>query len=247
MALGRPPEQGPQFEALMAQIDFKLTDAGVDIPSRPMLALREVSVKYGLSMPLGGGDPERLPPDLRENATLSEAIIQWFRDNYGDRLKQYPCLGRMVVLLDGDLYVLSVPRIFGSVNFVLTRQWLPAPDILRGPATSNITQLVDDMTPAKAARLSDDALNAIGNAFETAVPATYTLESTDHNLMVIARGDIEVAVNGLMMRSSRNGKSKWASLQVAEKVLKAAIDLAGLKFKFTHVWRSCAKHSRIPV
>ena len=233
MPLRRPPEQGPQFEAMMAQIDFKLTNEGVDIPSRPILAVREVSTKYGLSIPLGG-DPTRLPPDLRQNAALSEGINQWYKENYGDRLKENPCPGQIVVLLDGDLYVLRVPRIYGSVNFVLTRQWIPNPGISRGPATANITQLVDEMTSAKAARLSDAALNAIGNAFETAVPAAYTLESTDHNLMFIARGDVEVAVSSLIAREGRNGESKWASLQAAEKVLKAAIDLAGLKFTFTH-------------
>lgn len=233
MALGRPPEHGPQFEAMMAQIDLKLINEGAEIPSRPMLAVREVSIKYGLSMPLAG-DPTRMTPDLRENAALSEAIKQWYKDNYGDRLKENPCPGRMAIQLDGDLYVLRVPRIFGSVNFVLTRQWIQNPSISRGPATCNITQLVEEMSPARATRLSDTALDAIGNAFETAVPAAYTLESTDHNLMFIARGDVEAAVNGLMARGDRNGESKWASLQAAEKVLKAAIDLAALKYTFTH-------------
>ncbi|TCM14011.1 HEPN domain-containing protein [Novosphingobium sp. PhB165] len=140
----------------------------------------------------------------------------------------------MVILLDGDLYVLRVPRVFGSVNFVLTRQWLPNPGIGSGTATCNITQLVDGMTAAKAGRLSDAALNTIGRAFEIAVPATFTLESTGHNLMFIARGDVEAAVNGLMARGGRYGESKWASLQAAEKVLKAAIDREGARYGFTH-------------
>lgn len=229
MTFQRPPEHGPQFEAMMAQIDFKLTNNGDDIPSRPMLAVREVSMTYNLSIPLGG-DTMRMPPELRENAALSEAIHQWYKDNYGDRLKEDPCPGRMVILLDGDLYVLRVPRIFGSVNFVLTRQWLPNLGIGRGPATCNITQLVDGMTAAKAGRLSDAALDTIGRAFEIAVPATFTLESTGHNLMFIARGDVEAAVNGLMARGGRYGESKWASLQAAEKVLKAAIDREGAKY-----------------
>ncbi|GEM_PF-3480601 len=41
-------------------------------------------------------------------------------------------------------------------------------------------------------------------------------------------------VNGLMARGGRYGESKWASLQAAEKVLKAAIDRAGAKYGFTH-------------
>lgn len=233
MTLQRPPACGPQFEAVMAQIDLKLTNEGVEISTRQMLAVREVSMTYNLSMPLGG-DIARLPPELRENAALSEAINRWYKDNYGDRLKEDPCPGRMVILLDGDLYVLRVPRIVGSVNFVLTRQWLPDSGIRRGPATCNITQLVDGMTAAKAGRLSNVALDTIGAAFEVAVPAAFTLESTSHSLMFIARGDVEAAVNGLMARGGRYGESKWASLQAAEKVLKAAIDRAGAKYGFTH-------------
>jgi len=233
MTLQRPPERGPKFEAMMAQIDFKLSSEGVDIPTRPMLAVREVSMTSNLCMPLGG-DTARLPPELRENAALNEAINQWYKDNYSDRLKEDPCPGRMVILLDGDLYVLRVPRIFGSVNFVLTRQWLPNPGVGRGPATCNITQLVDGMTAAKAGRLSNLALNTIGAAFEIAVPAAFTLESTGHGLMFIARGDVEAAVSGLMARGGRYGESKWASLQAAEKMLKAAIDRAGAKYGFTH-------------
>ncbi|WP_061499438.1 HEPN domain-containing protein [Acetobacter malorum] len=233
MTLQRPSERGPKFEAMMAEIDLKLTNEGVDIPSRPISAVREISLKYSLSMPLGG-DLSRLPPELRENAGLSEAINQWYRRTYGDRLHVNPCLGRMVILLDGDLYVLRVPRIFGSVNFVLTRQWSPNPGIGRGPSTCNIVQLIDGLTMAKAKLLSDVALDAIGAAFKIVLPAASTLESTDHPLMLIAQGDVEAAVNGLMARGGRFGESKWASLQAAEKVLKAAIERAGAKYGFTH-------------
>ena len=52
--------------------------------------------------------------------------------------------------------------------------------------------------------------------------------------MFIARGDVEAAVNGLMARGGRYEESKWASLQAAEKVLKAAINRPGAKYGFTH-------------
>lgn len=234
MKVARPAERGPQFEAMMTDIDFKLTQEDVSIPSRPMLAVREVALRYQLDMPFGGADPARLPPNLRENAALSDAIDQWYKTNYGDRLKEDPCPARIVVLLDGDLYTLRVPRIFGSVNFIVTRQWLDNPGISRGPATANVVNLIDGMTAAKAARLSDVALDAIGSAFETVMMAAYTLEGTDHRLMAIALGDAAVAVEALMARSGRYGDAKWASLQVAEKALKAALDRAGVLPKPTH-------------
>lgn len=233
MTLGRPDSSGPAFEAMMADIDAKLKVEGTEIPNRPLLAVREVSMEYNLSIPLGGPS-EGLPDDLRENVDLAEAIRQWYDDNYGDRIKTDFCPGMAVVDLDGDLYEMRVPRIFGEARFVLSREWIPNPGIMRGPALCNIVQLASDMTPAKAARLTDTALRGLGEMFEIAVPALYTLESTSHRLMHIARGDVAVAVRSLLDLGGRYGESKWASLQTAEKVLKAAIDKKGATFKFTH-------------
>lgn len=228
-----PPPEGPQFEALMSEIDRKLTMDGIDIPSRSLHAAREVSMRFDLYMPLGG-DPARMPLELRKNAALSEAIHRWYQDNYGDRLNEDPCPGHSVLLLDGDLYNLRVPRIFGSVEFVVTREWLPEPGISRAPVIANIVQLVADMTASRAASLSDDALQRVAEGFERALPASYILESTNHGLMYSARGDVDVAVRSLMGRGERYGASKWASLQATEKVLKAAIELEGAQYAFTH-------------
>jgi hypothetical protein len=233
MDLGRPPEKGPAFEAMMVELDADLAERGVDIPRRPTVAVSDISKKYNISIPLGG-NPERMPPEIRENAPLAEAIEQWFERNYGDRLKMDPCPGKIVVLLGGDLYILKVPRIYGTVEFVLTREWLNTPPFGRGPAICNQVQLIEDMTAAKATRLTDAALEAIGKAFAIALPAAYALENTKHELIQIARGDVEVAINNLMARDGRFGESKWASLQAAEKVLKAAIDLSGAQYKRTH-------------
>lgn len=165
-----PPTQGPEFEKLMGEIDRKLSDEGIEIPSRPIFAVREVSLQFNLSIPIGTPSA-RAPSDLRKNAVIGEAINGWYKDHYGDRLDEDPSPGGIVVLLDGDLYVLRVPRIFGSVDFIISREWLPNPGISRGPVTVNAAQLVKDMTVGKLARLSDDALRAIANAFETVVPA----------------------------------------------------------------------------
>lgn len=218
---------------MMRAIDADLIAQGKDIPSRPILAVGEVSLKHNVSIPMGG-DSARLPPELAPYAALGDAIHGWYQKVYSDRLKIDFCPGRTVVLLDGDLYTLKVPRIMGSVQFTISRQFIASPGISRGPVTSNIVQLLEEITPGKAALLSDEALSNLDEAFGTAFPAAYTLESTDHGLMFIARGDVAAAIAGLMDRGERYGESKWASLQAAEKVMKAAIDLQGAKFKFTH-------------
>lgn len=227
------PHSGPAFETMMLEIDTKLAADGIDIASRPFHAVREVSLKYQVSIPLAGS-AINMPPELLAYLPLSDAIDQWYRDNFGDRLKVDPCPGRSVLLIDKDLYVMRVPRLMGSVHIVTSREFLETPEIGRGPVILNVVQTIEAMTRAKAARLTDDALSTIRDAFERAVRAAYFLEDTQHELMFIARGDVATAVDKLMAQGARYGKSKWASLQAAEKVLKAAIALHGRSFKYTH-------------
>jgi hypothetical protein len=227
------PDSGPEFDALMGEVDAKLTADGVDIASRPMLAMREVGLKYGVPIPIAG-DFARLPPDLAPYAPVSRAINKWYQEHYADRLKIDPCPGKTVVRLDGDLYTLRVPLMFGTTRFVTSQRFLPPPRLGPGPAICNMLQLVDDLTEAKALRLSVAAIKEVNDATLRAIRAIWTLSSTPHELMNIARGDVAVAVSNLMERHGRFGESKWASLQAAEKTLKAAIALAGASFGKVH-------------
>ena len=159
----------------MREIDAKLKADGQDIPSRPISAVGEVSVRYG-NIPIPLGDSAlRMPPELERNRPLAVAIRQWYDETYGDRIKVDMSAGRIVLLLEGDLYALRIPRFFGSVNFTAVREWLPKTPIGRGPATCNVVQLVDDMTEGKARRLSDEAVRRSGrrsrSPFPPAVPS----------------------------------------------------------------------------
>lgn len=225
---------GPLFDAMMREIDGRLSREGYSIEDRPIAATREVSVLHGVPIPIGGVDPERMPPELAAHAPLGAAITGWYDETYGERLKVDMKPGRTVVRLDGDLYALSIPRVFGGVAFGVSRVFLPKRTSLAAPAECNIIELVEHMTPTKAAQLSDDDLRAAERAFITALWASYTLEATPHPLMDSARADVATAVTALMHRGGRFGESKWASLQAAEKTLKAAIALQGETFPYSH-------------
>lgn len=228
------PHNGPLFEAMMREIDARLGSEGYPIEDRPIFAGREVSLLHGVTIPIGKADASRLPPDIAAYAPLGAAISRWYDESYGDRLKVDMKPGRTVVRLDGDLYVIGIPRIFGSVAFAVSRDFLPERTSFAGPAECNIIQLVEHMTPARAARLSDVDLQAAERAFLSGLWASYTLEATPHDLMRSAQADVATAVTSLMDRGGRFGESKWASLQAAEKTMKAAIALRGGKFAFTH-------------
>lgn len=228
------PHDGPLFEAMMREIDAHLTREGYSIEDRPIFAGREVSLLHGVTIPFGNPDISRLPPDIAPYAPLGAAIKRWYDETYGDRLKVDMKPGRTVVRLDGDLYVMGIPRIFGSVTFGVSRDFLPERTSFSGPAECNIIQLIEHMTPAKAARLSDADLQAADRAFLSGLRASYTLEATPHELMRSAQADVATAVASLMDRGGRFGESKWSSLQAAEKTIKAAIALQGGTFAFTH-------------
>lgn len=235
-----PPAESMAFEDLMAQVDQQLVGNGVDIPSRPIFAMMEVSKRFKIQL-RGGPRTEHSTPQEVEEIAYAEAIHQWYERNYKARLNESPGPLRTALLVDGDLYSLRIPWQIGRVAYVSTRQWLKNPSISGSPVTINVVQFLEGITPARAQRLSDKGLKEVWRSFNTAFPAAYTLTATDHKLMCIARGDVESAVSNLMAMEQRFGESRWASLQAAEKIIKSAIDLKVAKFKQTHDLRELCK------
>jgi hypothetical protein len=220
---------------MMREIDAEFIRDGLPIPSRPLRAVMAVGTRFKIAMPLVSVQFS-LPPGLERYAQLSKNIHGWYELVYGDRIKIDFSPGKIVLRIEGDLYVLSLPRIYGAVQFLAVRQFLERRSFTtRGRATCNILQLIETLTPVKAAAFSDQTLDYIARSFKLALEAHDLLEaSQSHNLIQIARGDIQTAVNNLMDSGNRFGDSKWASLQAAEKILKATIEFEGAKFRFGH-------------
>ena len=229
-----PPPESAEFEALMAQIELQLVADGIDIPSRPIFAMMQVSKQFKIQL-RGGPQTELSTPQEIQEIEYAEAIHRWYEQNYNIRLNESKGPLRTALLVDGDLYSLNIPWQIGHVRYISTREWLPNPRISGRPVTANVVQFLQEITPARAKRLSDKSLKEIAGAFEIAYPAAYTLTRSSHKLISIARGDIETAVANLMAIEQRYGESRWASLQAAEKIMKAAIELKGGKFRHTHI------------
>lgn len=230
-----PPESGPAFEQLMREVDAALAKDGVAISARPIHAVMAVGNRFKVSLPVVPLSPDA-PAELAKYNDFVRNIQGWFEKVYGDRIKADFSPGSTVVPIDGDLYVLRLPRFYGTVQFMVSRQFVKRrSSFSRGPAVCNVLELIQNLSEAKAALLSDETLSEVMQMFGIGLQAHDALEANrSHDLIRLARGDVQTAVNSLMDRDNRFAESKWASLQAAEKTLKAAIAMEGAKFGFTH-------------
>lgn len=231
----RVPENPKEFNDLMLEVDRELTISGYSIPQRPIHALRLVSEKFDIPLPV-----TRPIPTLKHECVrfwpISERIYQWYEQQYGERMKMDFSPGCMVMLIEGDLWMLRFPRIFGSVSFVVSRS-IRSERIGAGsrPITYNVIDAIQDMPPSRVLNLPDKELEHIYKRFILGFKAFGFLEGSRHNTLIEAAiGDVSAAVRHLMETMPQYGLSKWSSLQASEKVLKAAISLDKGEYGKTH-------------
>lgn len=224
-----------EFHELMLTVDHILVSLGVGIQQRPMRALRELSRRYSLTLPVT--EP---PPgsgfDGAECWPLTARVYEWYEKRYGDRLKVDLAPGRLAILIEDDLWILRLPRIYGSAQLTASRTLLSS----RSPSSTdlvyNVVDAIEGMPKSRASSLPDNQLEHIFEKFILGIQAFGFLEGSVscHELIGLAVADIGAAVDHLTAPQAQHGLSKWSSLQATEKLLKAAISLAGERFSNIH-------------
>lgn len=220
------PEDTSEFDALMEKVDRRLRERGLPISARPINAVVELAQAFNLPLPLG---PIPLGSGLpaAEHWGTSERIYQWYDQQYGAKLKVDVTLGRAVINLDGDLWTAILPLLIGRGMFVAMY-----PGVSLSPGVYNVIRFVEGMTDVHASKLSQDAMAELHDRFNIAFFALSILHSSrDYELIRHARTDLRAAVMHLADDLPEYGASKWSSLQVAEKVLKAVISLSGRSYE----------------
>ena len=224
-----------EFDELMRRVDRQLVSEGVRIDMRPLTALSKVSVEFGIQMPLGPM-PSGSDHPAAENWPTSERIRAWFEHRYGDRLKVRLGAGRMAVLIENDVWIISFPRCYGTIKFIVSRGETP-PQLpnSRKPAIYNILNSIEKLPKGLRHSLSDSCLRRLFDDFVLGYDG-YRLfrASGGGELIESALGDIAACVANLAGERSNYGLAKWSSLQAAEKMLKARINAAGMDFPKTH-------------
>lgn len=143
---------------------------------------------------------------------LSERINSWFVRKYGDRLKQRNAIGTMVIEIRHDPFLMVFPIVYGENQQV------------------NPLEYVEGATAYFLNSLTNDELDEIKQLFGFGYDAYQEMEVLPSE----ALADIEIAINQIMQPKPEPGLSKWASLQTAEKTLKAFIKKQNASFPFKH-------------
>ncbi|MBW1716483.1 MAG: hypothetical protein JRJ77_11790 [Deltaproteobacteria bacterium] len=229
------PEDPEEFNKVMMEVDRQLATSRISIPHRPIKALGEISQRFSIPLPISK-PPKGFQHESAEFWPVSERIYKWYERSYGDRVKMDFALGRMAILIEGDVWTLRFPRIFGSVKFIVSQSGVS--DSLRfngKPAVYNVLDAVENLPRTRIPRLPDNELEHIYQKFQFGFRAFGILDgSAKYPLIRFALADIATSVEHFFGSKESFGLSKWSSLQAAEKLFKAAIELAGGRYSNTH-------------
>lgn len=190
------------FRTYMEEIDARLRKAGVPIHARPLRAFQEIS-KDGMSMVIGGVLPH----------PHANRINDWFQTRYGDRLLVDFSIGKAVILVRGDPYVIKLPLILGQWDGVV-----------------DVNKTFVGMTKDLFADLPESDRSDMVAAFVWFYQRFKKME----NLSDSALANIDTAILQMTSQSPHYGESQWASLQAAEKTLKEFIKHRKAKPPRTH-------------
>jgi hypothetical protein len=175
----------------MEDVDRRLREARTSIPSRPLLAFREIAMD-GLTLPIGTSN---------RHANLIDA---WFKRRYGDRLLLDFNIGKAVVLIRGDPYVMRLPLIYGKWDGIV-----------------DVTKTYVGMTKELFADLPERDRTEMVTAFVWFLERFRKIS----NLPRLVTANIDTAILQMTSQVPHYGESQWASLQATEKTLKNFIKL----------------------
>ena len=239
------PTTEQEFEQYMLDMDRHFAAVGLPIAARSLAALTEAGIDQGASS-------VRLPNNIEPTAGNYEGdnlllhAERWFRLRYPDHALVDMDLGRTVVRLHGQLWEYRV--VSGGWGHLLhTGDHMTSPATVQTPTGypnipsmspirrmlpgTDLMQGVIGLPAHLAESLSESERALVVRAYCRGQLAYFWLtRARNHRFIREALSDCSAAVRHLLVTPPALGASKWASLQVVEKVLKSYVHHAGGAF-----------------
>jgi len=230
------PGSEEDFQKLIGKIEAELQAKEIPVSFREIEALRRISGELHAELvePMGQKNPT---PGSYQGGDLVLRVQAWYGQLYGDKLLHDFRPGRTVLLLRGDIWALHFPRFYGRGEVFCSRtEQTYRPPGGRGPFRYNILDCIEELAPGLRNAFSTEELGYIEQVFEVGHKAFEEIESTQNfPLVTDATADLYAAVFHLTARNRHHGLSKWASLQAAEKMLKAYLKEKTGRFERGHI------------
>lgn len=210
------PTNEVEFLSLMEEVDSLLAARSMQLHARPLGAWHEIAMKLKMSLQIGGYSRKRPIEGIYNEQDLTLRIFDWYEKRYGDSLKIDFSPGRVFLVIRGAPWVMTFPKIFGTMKF-------------------NILESLREIPIGLKQSLSSDELQHIIEAFNLGYTRICCISNLNGiKLCAEGRVDIEGAINNVFGITKSYGQSRWCSLQATEKFLKAYISSKGMGFPKTH-------------
>lgn len=232
---------------IVEEIDREYRDEGIPIPKRPIGAIVEFGRRVGISLPLvsTGRTDIKLPYPV-ENELITDAIHEWYKNTYGQALNIDFSPGSSLVDIEGNIYEMKIPKIWGSADAI----WGPISNQVkdksiisnRGTLTINVPEHIEKLTPSLAEAIKKPRQLEIIVWFSKCFQIFNFLRDKHENwrYSVQILTNIDTSVRYILSSSPNYGESKWASLQATEKTIKSILIAQGHNPKHNHNLSSLA-------
>lgn len=215
----------PEFESVMTEIDEKLSEDEIAIPSRPIHAAIELLKRYKISAPLFHPWEKDLGfPVTGSNA--SDHVHSWYSNSYGELLNVDFSPASFPIFLKGHCYEVKLPFAIGGFTLVSSKHNFPSETIINGV---DYIQKLPKIVRNSLTGLEENTIQAM---YATCLGVADEFKKHRTELVRSARNDSILSCELLCGFNKNPSMSAWHSLQFAEKCIKEFI---GREARFSRI------------
>lgn len=229
-------ERESEFLKLIEEIDEGFRKQNIPIFQRPLRAIREICIRHKISLNVIPNGPA--VPGLYTGDSLVAHVHEWYKKRYGDRLKLDASPGSAAIIIKNDPWLIEFPAIFGEVKCIFDPNLEKYNKISSTSGVLNPLTCIQGFTSDYASSLSRDEMLQLAAFFKSTLDTLLRLFEFEKIFkfpyISEARADLRSAVTHIFSNPPHFGQSKWASLQLTEKLLKCFLKQKNVSFPKKH-------------
>ncbi len=229
-------EKESDFLKLIEEIDEAFRKQNIPIFQRPLRAIREICIRHKISLNVIPNGPA--VPGLYTGDSLVAHVHEWYKKRYGDRLKLDASPGSAAIIIKNDPWLIEFQAIFGEVKCIFDPNLEKYNKIGSTSGVLNPLTCIQGFTSDYASSLSRDEMLQLAAFFKSTLDTLLRLFEFEiifkFPYISEARADLRSAVAHIFSNPPHFGQSKWASLQLTEKLLKCFLKQKNVSFPKNH-------------